>query len=117
MIRLSPNSRSVRHSSELSSSWRSVIKLSIGAPPAVCVRPGRSRRSRRKGIPRVMAPPPADTPPAVELHVHVEGTLEPELILELAARNGTELPYRDLEDLRARYAFDDLADFLELYYA
>ncbi|GAA4800425.1 adenosine deaminase [Actinomycetospora chlora] len=58
-----------------------------------------------------------DTPPAVELHVHVEGTLEPELITELAARNGIALPYRDIEDLRARYAFHDLADFLALYYA
>jgi adenosine deaminase len=58
-----------------------------------------------------------DTPPAVELHVHVEGTLEPELILDLADRNQVELPYRDLDDLRARYAFTDLPDFLDLYYA
>ena len=43
-----------------------------------------------------------DTPPAVELHVHVEGTLEPELILELADRGGVALPYADLDDLRAR---------------
>jgi adenosine deaminase len=58
-----------------------------------------------------------DTPPAVELHVHVEGTLEPELILELAERGGVVLPYADLDDLRARYAFTDLGHFLELYYA
>jgi adenosine deaminase len=58
-----------------------------------------------------------DTPPVVELHVHVEGTLEPELILDLADRNQVELPYRDLDDLRARYAFTDLPDFLDLYYA
>jgi adenosine deaminase len=58
-----------------------------------------------------------DTPPAVELHVHVEGTLEPELILELAERRGVALPYADLDDLRARYAFTDLPHFLELYYA
>ncbi len=58
-----------------------------------------------------------DTPPAVELHVHVEGTLEPELIMELAERNRVSLPYADLEDLRARYAFDDLQHFLDLYYA
>jgi adenine deaminase len=58
-----------------------------------------------------------DTPPAVELHVHVEGTLEPELILELADRGGVALPYADLDDLRARYAFTDLGHFLELYYA
>jgi adenosine deaminase len=58
-----------------------------------------------------------DSPPAVELHVHVEGTLEPELILELAQRRGVALPYADLDDLRARYAFTDLPDFLDLYYA
>ncbi|MCD2189715.1 adenosine deaminase [Actinomycetospora soli] len=58
-----------------------------------------------------------DTPPAVELHVHVEGTLEPELIMKLAERNRVSLPYADLDDLRARYAFDDLQHFLDLYYA
>jgi adenosine deaminase len=60
---------------------------------------------------------PAETPPAVELHVHVEGTLEPEMIMRLAGRNRVDLPYRDLDDLRARYAFEDLPDFLNLYYA
>jgi adenosine deaminase len=59
----------------------------------------------------------APTPPTVELHVHVEGTLEPELIFELAARNDVTLPYRDIDDLHARYAFTDLGSFLELYYA
>lgn len=49
--------------------------------------------------------------------MHVEGTLEPEMIVELAARNGVALPYADVEDLRARYAFDDLGGFLDLYYA
>lgn len=52
-----------------------------------------------------------------ELHVHIEGTLEPELIFTLAERNGIALPYRDLDDLRSRYAFDDLQSFLDLYYA
>ena len=61
--------------------------------------------------------PVSDTPPAVELHVHVEGTLEPELIMELAERNRVSLPYADLDDLRARYAFTDLQHFLDLYYA
>jgi adenosine deaminase len=52
-----------------------------------------------------------------ELHVHLEGTMEPELILALAERNHVRLPYRDLEDLRSRYAFTDLQSFLGLYYA
>jgi adenosine deaminase len=56
-------------------------------------------------------------PEFAELHVHLEGTLEPELIFTLAARNGVRLPYRDVEDLRSRYAFSDLQSFLDLYYA
>ncbi len=51
-----------------------------------------------------------------ELHLHLEGTLEPELIFALAERNGVDLPYRDLDDLRSRYAFTDLQSFLDLYY-
>ncbi|MBD1320959.1 adenosine deaminase [Gordonia hankookensis] len=54
--------------------------------------------------------------PKVELHLHIEGTLEPELVFELARENGIDLPYRDAEELRARYAFDDLQSFLEIYY-
>lgn len=55
--------------------------------------------------------------PCAELHLHIEGTLEPELIFDLAARNGIELPYADLDELRARYEFTDLQSFLDLYYA
>lgn len=51
-----------------------------------------------------------------ELHLHLEGTLEPELIFALAERNGVRLPYPDLDDLRARYDFADLQSFLDLYY-
>ncbi|MCC9145552.1 MULTISPECIES: adenosine deaminase [unclassified Arthrobacter] len=57
------------------------------------------------------------TPPCSELHLHIEGTLEPELIFELAARNGIDLPYPGLEDLRDRYRFKDLQSFLDLYYS
>ncbi len=55
--------------------------------------------------------------PKAELHLHVEGTMEPELVFELAARNRVELPFADIEDLRARYVFEDLQSFLNLYYA
>jgi len=55
--------------------------------------------------------------PKAELHVHVEGTLEPELIFELARRNGVALPYPDVAALRAAYAFTDLQSFLDVYYA
>ncbi|MEU8518197.1 adenosine deaminase [Streptomyces sp. NBC_01216] len=55
--------------------------------------------------------------PKAELHLHIEGTLEPELAFTLAARNGVTLPYADTEALRAAYRFGDLQSFLDLYYA
>src|SRR5262245_65500670 len=54
--------------------------------------------------------------PKAELHLHLEGTLEPELKFELATRNGVELPYATVDDMRAAYDFDDLASFLAVYY-
>lgn len=51
-----------------------------------------------------------------ELHLHLEGTLEPELIYTLSERNSIRLPYRDIDDLRARYDFSNLQSFLDLYY-
>ncbi len=54
--------------------------------------------------------------PKAELHVHVEGTLEPELMMELAARNGVALPFRTVEEARAAYEFTDLQSFLDVYY-
>ena len=56
-------------------------------------------------------------PPIAELHVHIEGTLEPELLVKLAARNGTAMPTLDVDELRAQYRFDSLRSFLNLYYA
>ena len=55
--------------------------------------------------------------PKAELHIHIEGSLEPELIFELARRNQVELPYASVEALRAAYAFEDLQSFLDIYYA
>jgi len=55
--------------------------------------------------------------PKAELHVHIEGTLEPELIFRLAQRNQVSLPYPSVEALRAAYAFTDLQSFLDIYYA
>ncbi|MFE9824886.1 adenosine deaminase [Streptomyces sp. NPDC005791] len=55
--------------------------------------------------------------PKAELHLHIEGTLEPELAFALAARNGVDLPYADTAELRTAYLFDDLQSFLDLYYA
>ena len=54
--------------------------------------------------------------PKAELHLHVEGTLEPEMMFALARRNGIKLPYPSVESLRAAYNFGNLQDFLNLYY-
>ena len=55
--------------------------------------------------------------PKAELHIHIEGSLEPELIFALAARNNLSLPYASVAQLRAAYAFTDLQSFLDIYYA
>ncbi len=55
--------------------------------------------------------------PKAELHLHIEGTLEPEMMMALAKRNGVTLPYADVEAIRTAYRFNSLQDFLDLYYA
>jgi len=55
--------------------------------------------------------------PKAELHIHIEGSLEPELIFALAQRNGVALPYASVEALRRAYAFTNLQSFLDIYYA
>jgi adenosine deaminase len=55
--------------------------------------------------------------PKAELHLHIEGTLEPELAFELAAKHGVTLPYASVEALRRAYEFADLQSFLDIYYA
>lgn len=55
--------------------------------------------------------------PKAELHIHIEGSLEPELIFELARRNGVDIPYAGVDDLRRAYAFTNLQSFLDIYYA
>ncbi len=54
--------------------------------------------------------------PKAELHVHLEGTLEPALLLDLGRRNGIQIPFDTVEDLTAAYAFENLQEFLNLYY-
>ena len=69
-------------------------------------------------------PSPADgrragfrIPPSAELHLHVEGTLEPAAVVAMAARNGVAIPVTDPGELLARYRFSDLQSFLDLHYA
>lgn len=57
-----------------------------------------------------------DVLPKAELHLHIEGTLEPQMMLDLAKRNGVELPYQSVEEVEAAYQFDCLQDFLDVYY-
>lgn len=54
--------------------------------------------------------------PKAELHMHIEGSLEPELMFELAARNKIDLPFASVEDVRKAYDFSNLQDFLDIYY-
>ena len=73
-----------------------------------------------KKLPRVHAerlPELLRRMPKAELHVHIEGTLEPELIFSLARRNQVSLDYQSVDELRAAYAFSDLQSFLDIYYA
>ncbi|TMI77977.1 MAG: adenosine deaminase, partial [Bacillati bacterium ANGP1] len=55
--------------------------------------------------------------PKAELHIHIEGALEPELMFTLAARNGVALPFRSVEEVRRAYVFQNLQSFLDIYYA
>ena len=55
--------------------------------------------------------------PKAELHLHIEGTFEPDLMFAIAERNGVRLPYASVEEVRAAYSFSSLQDFLDLYYA
>ena len=68
-------------------------------------------------IPASRLPAVVHSAPKAELHIHIEGSLEPELIFELAARNGVALAYPSVEALRSAYAFTNLQSFLDVYYA
>jgi adenosine deaminase len=57
-----------------------------------------------------------DLLPKAELHLHIEGTLEPKMMLDLAVRNGVSLPYASVEEIQKAYEFDCLQDFLDVYY-
>jgi len=54
--------------------------------------------------------------PKAELHLHIEGTLEPEMMFDVAARNSIDLPFANVEEVRAAYEFSDLQSFLDIYY-
>lgn len=55
--------------------------------------------------------------PKAELHMHIEGSLEPEMMFSLAARHGIKLPYKDVDAVRRAYRFNNLQEFLDIYYA
>jgi len=74
--------------------------------------PGFARRIDAARLPALLS-----AMPKAELHLHIEGSLEPEMIFALAQRNGVSLPYPSVEALRRAYAFTDLQSFLDIYYA
>ncbi|MBC7018086.1 adenosine deaminase, partial [Salmonella enterica subsp. enterica serovar Enteritidis] len=55
--------------------------------------------------------------PKAELHLHIEGSLEPEQMFAFARRNGVAIPFASVEEVRAAYEFSNLQDFLDIYYA
>ncbi|HEY0595890.1 adenosine deaminase family protein, partial [Sphingopyxis sp.] len=55
--------------------------------------------------------------PKAELHLHIEGSLEPELMFALARRNKIEIPFQSVDEIRVAYSFSRLQDFLDIYYA
>ena len=55
--------------------------------------------------------------PKAELHLHIEGSLEPELMFRLAKKNDVTIPYETVDEVRAAYNFSDLQSFLDIYYA
>ena len=54
--------------------------------------------------------------PKAELHIHIEGTFEPDLTFEIARRNGNDIPFDSVDAVRAAYDFADLQSFLDIYY-
>ena len=70
-----------------------------------------------KPIPQDRLPELLRRMPKAELHIHIEGSLEPEMIFSLAKRNGLTLPYASVDELRRAYAFTNLQSFLDIYYA
>src|SRR5205085_4513910 len=78
---------------------------------------GRRQEVKLDDIARHELPALLRAMPKAELHIHIEGSLEPELIFALAQRNGVALAYPSVEALRAAHAFTDLLSFLDIYYA
>jgi adenosine deaminase len=87
-------------------------RLAFGATPLRVPNRNRAGRTVSASIEGLVA-----ALPKAELHLHIEGTLEPTMMLALAQRNGITLPYADVAEIRAAYDFDGLQDFLDLYYA
>ena len=73
-----------------------------------CRRPAQGQSCRSEDL--------IDRLPKCELHIHIEGSLEPELMFALARRNGIALPFASVEALRRAYQFTQLQDFLDIYY-
>ncbi|HXD40868.1 MAG TPA: adenosine deaminase [Ramlibacter sp.] len=70
-----------------------------------------------KPIPAERLPELLARMPKAELHIHIEGSLEPELIFAMAQRNGVRIPHANVDELRRAYAFTNLQSFLDIYYA
>lgn len=91
--------------------------LWLRLPPRRCAVPAAGTSPDAGARPAAGRRPGWASPPTAELHVHVEGTLEPAAVVAMAARNGVRIPATSPADLLARYRFSGLQSFLDLYYA
>jgi adenine deaminase len=94
--------------------WQVTVHVSAAPRTLVTVRASPAVKNRMN---HEVTPALLRALPKAELHIHIEGSLEPELIFTLARRNGVALAYPSVEALRAAYAFTDLQSFLDIYYA
>jgi len=94
--------------------WEFVESMTAAAPFRV---PTQAQLELFKRIPSEQLPKLLRAMPKAELHIHIEGSLEPELIFKLAHRNGVQLIYPDVESMRRAYAFTNLQSFLDVYSA
>lgn len=91
------------------------FRLAIDRPEDILFLP-RPYKERIKLIDQVRLHRLISAMPKAELHLHIEGTLEPEMMMTLAQRNGVTLPYATVDAIRTAYRFSSLQDFLDLYY-
>src|SRR5688500_8623420 len=100
----------------ISGATANLVSARIVAPPSLSLRAGPLRhRLDRRGWMTLSGEALIARLPKAELHLHIEGSIEPEMVLDFAERNGIDFPHKSIEALRATYEFDNLAGFGAVY--